>query len=287
MTLRGLYKFEVSDNGDIIYSNNNVELLRRLWLDSEIIKPGGPGPGRAGDFTNGAWHAACHLVAAGGVRRTEDGNIGWLEISFNKETNTYIPTLTIREDNNIQTIDLKSTKAINYLNGSELLGFIEGNSEGRISARGVEDSRRLFNSWTRQEFDKSPGSTEIGGKVWEHWCTTRDIRKSSIIGTSVLQSFVALSAWCGDRFMPTVARGRMSYQHPIHLKAMVEAGFTSNDSAKWNVIPTQMPNEECLLLQEATPKDCLIAAERLDWSEAPKYYMYPRKINSWNSNPDL
>jgi len=287
MTLRGLYKFEISDNGDIIYSNNNVELLSKLWLDAEIIKPGGPGPGREGDFTDGAWHVACHLVAAGGVRKTKEGKIVWLEISFSKETDTYIPSLTIREDNNIQTIDIKSTKAINYLNGSKLLGFIEGNSEGRISARGVEDNRNLFNGWTRQEFDKSPGSSETGGKVWEHWCTTRDISKSSKIGSSVLESYVALSAWCGDRFMPAVARGRTSYQHPTHLKAMVEAGFTSVASAKWNVTPTRIPNKECLLLQEATPQSCLLAAERLDWNEAPKYYMYPRKINSWNSNPDL
>ncbi|MEE9450118.1 MAG: hypothetical protein V3V72_08715, partial [Ignavibacteriaceae bacterium] len=97
--------------------------------------------------------------------------------------------------------------------------------------------------------------------------------------------FVVLSAWCGDRFMPTVARGRMSYQHPTHLKAMVEAGYTSKDSAQWNVTPTQIPNEECLLLQEATPQSCLLAVERLAWNEAPKYFMYPRKISSWNSNP--
>ncbi len=69
MPQRGTYNFDVDDNNDLIYSRDSVNKLRNLWLDSQIILPEGPGPGRYGDFDNGAWHVACHLVAAGGVKK--------------------------------------------------------------------------------------------------------------------------------------------------------------------------------------------------------------------------
>ena len=67
MKYRGTYKFEVNSDETIINSDRNAELLRKLWLDKEIIKPNALDLG-SWDFDNGAWHVACHLVAAGCVK---------------------------------------------------------------------------------------------------------------------------------------------------------------------------------------------------------------------------
>lgn len=83
MPFRGIYNFEVSDRGNVIYSQNNVELLRNLWLDRQIINETELGPGDPGDFDYGAWHIACHLVAADGVRRTKNGRLLIRNIAMN------------------------------------------------------------------------------------------------------------------------------------------------------------------------------------------------------------
>lgn len=283
MTKRGSYNFEVTETGDIINSTTNVELLRKLWLDSQIISRRF-GPGNRGDFDNGAWHVACHLVAAGCVKKTSAGNLMWLEISHDKTKDLYYPSLSIKENNNILTIDLNSSKALELLKNSTLLGFIEGTSEGRISAKGIQDARSRFNGWPRQDFDMQPGDTNDGGKVWEHWCTVRDIRKTSDIGSSVIKAYIALVSSAGDKFVPTVARGRLDYEHPTHLRAMVQAGFTSLESARWDIKPTAIPDNIDLILQEATPEKSLVAAEQLTWENNLKYYMFKRRINRWNNN---
>lgn len=283
MQKRGTYKFNITDSGDIINSDENVELLRKLWLDSEIISKRF-GPGNRGDFDHGAWHVSCHLAGAGCVRKSSNGSIFWLEISHNNSKDVYFPSLTIKENNSIKILDLNSPDAKLLLNNSILLGFIEGTSEGRISAQNVNDSSTRFNGWPRQEFNKNPGEQGDGGKVWEHWCTIRDIRQSSEIGSSVIKAYIALVSAAGDKFMPTVARGRKTYNHPDHLRAMVKAGFTSIDSARWNISPVVIPDSISLLLQEASPQSSLEAAISLDWSNSPKYYMFKRRIRSWNSD---
>ena len=284
MYLRGAYNFEVSADGDILYSKNNVELLRRLWLDREIIQEEELGPGDPGDFDNGAWHIACHLIAAGGIRRTKDGKLLWLEISYDQSTEVYYPSLTYRNNEDIVTLALTSIQAQKFIKNSEIIGFVEGTSEGRISAKGVIDNEILFNKNLRQEYDQEPGSSKEGGKVWEHWCTTRDIRKSSRIGSSVIESYLALVAACGDEYVATVARGRVEYSHPEQLRAMIKSGFISLESAQLNIIPIPIPYSKNLLLQEATPQTSLQAVERLDWSNPPKYYMFPRRIDKWNKD---
>lgn len=284
MPYQGIYSFKVSNNGNIIYSQNNIELLRNLWLDRQIINETELGPGDPGDFDNGAWHIACHLIAAGGVRRTKDGKLLWLEISYNQTNEVYYPTLTFRNDDNIVTLPLNSIQAQKFIENSETIGFVEGTSEGRISAKGVIDNEILFNKNLRQEYDQEPGSSKEGGKVWEHWCTTRDIRKSSRIGSSVIESYLALVAVCGDELVSTVARGRVYYSHPEQLRAMIKAGFISLESAQLNINPTPIPYSENLLLQEANPQKSLLAVERLDWSNPPKYYMFQRRIDKWNKD---
>jgi hypothetical protein len=51
------------------------------------------GPGDAGDFDYGAWHVACHLVAAGGAMRSSR-HLMWLEISHNPVANDYFANVT-------------------------------------------------------------------------------------------------------------------------------------------------------------------------------------------------
>lgn len=284
MPLRGTYNFEVNNTGDILYSENNIELLRKLWLDREVLTFEELGPGDPGDFDFGAWHIACHLVAACGVRKANNGNLIWLEISYNPDAKLYEPTLTTWENNIIKTILLGSAKAQDYLKDSELLGFVEGTSEGRISAQGVIDDKDFFNKNPRQEYNQEPGNDKDGGRVWEHWCTTRDIRTSSSIGSSALSSYIALTAACSDKFAPTVARGRTDYYHPIQLKALVKAGFTSPDSTQLKINPTVIPENISLMLQGAKPEVSFLAIEKLDWSDPLKYYMFERRMDRWNEN---
>lgn len=287
MPYRGSYQFEVNEKGNLLYTTNNVELLRNLWLDRKLLAPNELGPGDPGDFDNGAWHVACHLVAAGGVRRFKDGRLLWLEISYDPITGIYKPTLTVREFNKVETIEINSIKAQEYIKDSGLLGFVEGTSQGRIAAKGIEDDEKLFNCNPRQEYDQKPGTLKEGGRVWEHWCTTRDIRETNLIGSSVLDSYISLSAVLGNKFITTVARGRKYYNHPAQLKALIKSGFVSSESASLNIKPTPIPAEVELLFQEADPQLSLLAVEKLNWEFLPKYYMFQRGISGWNNESVL
>ena len=279
---RGTFEFEVTAGGDLVDGTDNAERLRRLWLDRSMIDGVNLGPGDAGDFDHGAWHVACHVVAAGGVRRAADGRLLWLELSHDAATDTYYASVTAKNGAAAKTVRIDSNEGRQLLAGSELLGFVEGNSVGRISARGARDPGDRFNGWTRQEFNKPVGSDEDGGKVWEHWCTVRDIRPSHRIGSSVIKAYVTLVAALGDRFVPAVTRGRRDYGHPTQLCAMVRAGLTSEASALWDVTPDRISDAAERKLLEATPADALAAAETLTWSNPPRYYMFARRIGSWS-----
>jgi hypothetical protein len=145
----------------------------------------------------------------------------------------------------------------------------------------------LFNLWRRQDFDQPVGSDADGGRVWEHWCTLRDIRPAHVIGTSVLTAFVALVAALGDSFIPTVARGRREYGHPMQLKAMVASGLVARKSALWPGTPTAIPANCEAALKEADPATSLKAVTALDWSKPPLYYMFARKITGWSKSADV
>jgi hypothetical protein len=282
MLRRGSYSFEVNNSGNIIYSVYNVELLRKLWLDRKIINFAELGPGDPGDFDFGAWHSSCHLVAASGVCRDSDGKYSLLEISYNSQTGMYQPSLTFHASNKILTVNLNSSLAQEYLQNSKIVGFVEGTSEGRISARGIVDSSELFNNNPRQDYDQEPESSKEGGRVWEHWCTLRDIRATSPIATSVLSAYVSLTAVLEDKFPATVLRGRKDYGHPRQLCAMIQAGFISRESALLNITPKQIPLDIEPKLKTSFPSEGIEGIEMLDWSkENFSYYMYARKISNW------
>ncbi len=75
---RGAFGFDVTSRGDLEDQVRNVELLRRLLLDRSVISGDELGEGDPGDFDHGAWHIACHLVAAGACAAPRmDGCSGW------------------------------------------------------------------------------------------------------------------------------------------------------------------------------------------------------------------
>ena len=279
-TLRGTFRFEVADDGALLDTANNAEILRKLWLDRSLIDGDDLGPGNAGDFDDGAWHVGCHLLGAGGVRRLRDGRVAWLEISHDPARDEYFASVTAARNGQAETKRLDAARGL--LDGSTLLGFVEGNSTGHISARGVNDPPARFNNWQRQDFDKQAGARGDGGKVWEHWCTLRKIRNPDATAASALRAYTSLVAALGDRFAPTVARGRREFGHPTQLCALVKAGFTTAESATWDTNPKVIPRDAERALLEARPADALSAVAGLDWDAPPTYYMFKRRIARWS-----
>ncbi len=279
---RGSLQFQITADGDLQNTATNVRLLGQLWADRTLIRGDDLGPGDPGDFDHGAWHSSCHLLGAGGVRRATDGRLLWLEVAHNRHRDEYFAAVTVRESAGARTLPLDSAEGRVLLDQSTLLGFVEGNSTGRTSARNVFDAPDRFNLWRRQDFDQPVASPLEGGKVWEHWCTLRDLRPPNRVGLSVLTAYVSLVAALGDRFCAAVARGRRDYGHPQQLCAMVRAGFVGKESATWEVTPIAIPAAVEVLFLEADPERSLAAIEQLDWVKPPKYYMFGRRITSWN-----
>lgn len=276
--LRGTFYFQTAGDG-ILDTAGNVEALRRLWLDRTLIHDDDLGPGDDGDFDNGAWHVSCHVAGAAGVRRARDGRLLWLEISHNPGRDEYFASVTADK-----THPLDSSEGRALVEGSTLLGFVEGNSTGHISARGVNDPPTRFNKWQRQSFDRAVDSAEDGGKVWEHWCTLRDIRPAQPVAASVLRAYVALMAALGDRFVAAVARGRRDYHHPRQLCALVRAGVTTEAAATWDVSPIAIPSDIERHLLEAKPVLAAKAIAALSWNDnAHSYYMFERRIARWST----
>jgi hypothetical protein len=284
---RGTFGFEVSPSDQLLNTPANVEALRRLWLDRTLVRGGDIGPGNPGDFDDGAWHSSCHVVAGGGVRRAADGSLLWLEISHDPADDHYLASVTA-QGRTPRTVKLDSPDGRALLERSQLLGFVEGNSKGRISARGVDDPRDRFNRWRRQDFDKpAENDRDNGGKVWEHWCTTRNIRPGNRYGTAVLQAYVDLTAALTDVFAAVVARGRRVYGHPVQLAAMVKAGFVAEAAALVDITPSGMSDDVEALFNRAEPAAALEAASKLEWGSEPRYYMFGRRIDSWSKTAEV
>ena len=194
----------------------------------------------------------------------------------------YYASVSVRVDGRVRTEPIDSDEGSDLLAGSSLLGFVEGNSLGHISARSVQDTPTRFNGCPRQQYDRDVDSPDDGGKVWEHWCTTRDIRRSEIVGSSVVRAYAMLAGALGDRFVAAAARGRRDYVHPQQLAAMVIAGLVSQPAATWETAPYALPASAERLLLQATRNDALVAAESLSWEAAPRYYMFQRRIERWS-----
>jgi hypothetical protein len=279
---RGSLQFQVTPAGDLQNTATNVRLLSQLWADRTLIHGDDLGPGDPGDFDHGAWHSSCHVLGAGGVRRAADGRLLWLEVAHARHRDEYYAAVTVREVSTARTVPIDSAEGRVLLDKSALLGFVEGNSTGRTSARNVFDAPDRFNLWRRQDFDQPVDSPLEGGKVWEHWCTLRDLRPPNRLGLSAVTAYVTLVAALGDKFCATVARGRRDYGHPQQLCALVHAGFVGKDSATWDVAPVAIPAAVEPLFLEADPEHSLAAAEQLDWANPPKYFMFGRRIKSWS-----
>lgn len=279
---RGTYDFEVDDSGTLVDNDVNMEKLRMLFRDEHIIS-GDWGPGDPGDFNHGSWHILCHLAGGSGVLNTAHGR-AWCGITHVAEIDRYEATVTHRFEETIRTVPLASADGTTIVTGATCLGFIEGTSLGHITARGANDADTAFNGWPRQRFDRDVADIEDGGTVWEHWSTTRDIRVSSVIGTSVLRAWLALVACLGGRFVAAIARGRREHSHPKQLVALVRSGVLSEDDAMWDVVPDSIPKCEQDILYEARPADSLAAAEALSFTSGQqRYFMFERRIAKWSS----
>jgi hypothetical protein len=279
---RGSYEFETDGRAALVDNAVNLEKLRALFRDATIID-GRWGPGNDGDFDNGSWHILCHLAAGAGVLSTPSGRV-WCGITHAPAIDTYQATLVYRREGSVRTSPLKARDSEALLSGVQCLGFVEGSSLGHIMARGVNDAPTAFNGWPRQQFDQSATSDDDGGTVWEHWSTTRDIRPSSAIGTSVLAAYLTLVSRLGGRFVAAVARGRREHDHPSQLVALVKAGVLTLQDAVWDVMPDPIPRAAQDLLYEARPAEALAAAESLPFTPGRQhYFMFQRRIDRWSS----
>ena len=173
--------------------------------------------------------------------------------------------------------------------GSRVVGFVEGTSKGRISARFTKDPPTLFNLWRRQDFDLPAGTPQDGGRVWEHWCTLRDIRPAHQIGTSALTAYVSLTAALGDHFVPTVARGRREYGHPVQLREMVRC---RPDDQEGGAVGRQAQGDTGKLRSRVRGTPILPHRSRRQARSIGRtrlsYYMFKRKIAlDWSKASDV
>lgn len=281
---RGTSKFETGENGHVLFNDSNLEKLRKMFLDRKHIDGALLGPGDPGDFDLGAWHVLCHLAGGAAVYR-KSGKFMWVEISHVPFADLYTATVTVESEKEpVSTFPLISPEGAAMLDKAELVGFVEGSSLGQISAKDANDNAVIFNKWTRQEFNLKEDSHADGGRVWEHWCTVRDITPNASIGISVLRAYLSMVSFCGGRLTAIVARGRKQYHHPDQLVAMVRYGLISKEDALVEITPRHIPKKEELIIYTADPRKCVQAVKLLPWDEHDiSYFMFSRRIDKWNT----
>jgi len=273
------YSFEKNRIGRLIDNDRNLKEMQRLFLDWDIINnQGGPGTSRN---DNGGWHCLCHLVAAGVACIDDNENYGWMEIGYDNRLGGYLPILAFEERGTAQISPLNTQEGRQKAASFKIWAYIEGNSKGRISAKNVIDSPQL--TWRRQKYDHSPTDllNRDGGKVWEHWCTTRDMKDPNGNGVKVLKAYLTLLSLVGGELGATVLRGRGQYGHPTHLRACVSSGLFTKEEATWNITPTEISSAVQRLLYEAEPKMSLQAIKQLARSANKAYFMFKRSIRDW------
>lgn len=281
---RGQLKFETDKKGHLLLNDINLEKLRKVFLDRKIIKGTLLGPGDPGDFDIGAWHVLCHLAAGCAVFRKEDKYL-WVEISHVPAVDLYTATLSAEcKKEPVYTFPITSFEGRTLLDKSELIGFIEGSSLGQISAKDAVDNAIIFNKWKRQDFNQKITSQKDGGRVWEHWCTVRDITPNAVIGLSVLKAYLSMLSLCGGRLASIVARGRRQYHHPEQLAALFKYGVISLQDAFVDITPKPIPLKAEKLIYTAEPNKCLKALRLLPWDEHNlSYFMFSRRVKKWNT----
>lgn len=279
---RGGYAFEVGAHGNVVDSVENLERLRALFRDESLIG-GRWGPGDPGDFDHGSWHILCHLAAGSALLDTARGR-AWAGIGWDGTSGRYIATARLATAEGLEEVPIADPRSRCLLAEARQLAFVEGTSQGHITARGIEDPPEAFNGCPRQMFDRDVDDPRDGGVVWEHWCTTRDIRASSDLGTSVLSAYLTLVSVLGGRFVSAVARGRRDHDHPLQLVALVRAGLLSREEALWDTYPNAIPRHAQLLFHEAQPSAALAACLHLGLKGdgGPQYFMFERRIHSWS-----
>jgi len=282
MPKRGSYSFEIQQNGHLEDDDANLERLRELFRDGAIIQ-GRFGPGNPGDFDIGSWHILCHLAGGSAVLEVAGQKL-WVGMTHKGSPDAYEASVVSHDGGGISTLALKSEAGKVKISLGTLLGFIEGSSLGHVLARNIRDPRNAYNGWPRQDFDRSIWSGREGGTVWEHWCTTRDLRPTNIPGDSLLRAYLSMVAGFGGRFVAAVARGRRSHEHPVQLCALVKAGLLTADEAAWRFAPLPIPGKTQRLLYEARPADYLKASESLTWpgDDRPAYFMFKRCIGQFS-----
>lgn len=285
MITRGIAEFEIDSKGHVIYNESNLEKLRFIFLDRKIINGELLGPGDPGDFDFGGWHVLCHLVGGCAVFKSSNSMV-WVEISHVPIIDSYVATITIDSDKeSVTTFPLLSYEGQSIIQNAKLMGFVEGSSLGHISARDILDAEGKFNTCTRQEFDMDEKSIKDGGRVWEHWATTRNITSGASIGTSVLRAYLSMVSLCGGSFVAVVARGRIDYSHPTQLNALLQYGLVTKENALVDIMPKPISKKIEEIIYSANPKMCVKAVKELPWDNNKiTYFMFERRINKWNSD---
>lgn len=278
-TLMG-YNFQRDAQGRLLETGKNLQEMQKLFLDWDIIEGDGGEGTKPGD--GGAWHGVCHLVAAGAVGLQKSGDLVWFEVGWNQDKSQY-RTLAVRQDDQSFHIEDITGCGASWADRVRIVAYVEGNSCGAISHKEAKDRGNSDRDDRRQDYNRYPLDFESnGGKVWEHWCTTRDIKSVKGLGCQVLRAYLTLLAVAGAELAATALRGRPYCGHPKQLKACVKAGLATERDASWLGLPEPMPVNAQILFQYSDPLTSLAACQRLPTAKGKKkYFMFQRCIHLW------
>lgn len=276
------YSFQRNSQDRLAESEYNLQAIRRLFLDWDIIQDdGGEGAAR-GD--GGAWHGTCHLVAAGILGVQKNRRLAWFEVGWDKKQGRYEAQVVLEDETGIR-IENITGRGESWADEMQIVAYVEGNSCGSISNTAAVDPGNSDEIDRRQDYNRVPMDFESdGGKVWEHWCTTRDIKSSGGIGEQVLRAYLTLLAVGGTEFAATVLRGRPYCGHPAQLKACIEAGLVTKEDVSWPESPEPIPINAQLLFQYSDPFLSFAACRRLPLgNKGRQYFMFQRCLHLWQA----
>ncbi len=274
------YGFQRDPHGRLLETETNLQEMRRLFLDWDIIHDDGGEGTKRGD--GGAWHGACHLVAAGILGVHKNGGPAWFEVGWDQKRGRYDALVVIEDGAGVQ-IENITGRGQSWVDDVRIVAYVEGNSCGAISNKGAVDPGDSDVRDRRQDYNRFPLDFEgNGGKVWEHWCTTRNIRSFGGIGEQVLRAYLTLLAVGGTEYAATVLRGRPYCGHPAQLKACIESGLVTEEDASWPGSPEPIPARAQILFQYSDPLLSFAACRLLSLGDqGRRYFMFQRCIHMW------